>query len=84
MMNYGYGGPFGHYSIFSYGGITMMILFVAVIALVVYLLVKNRSFTTGDHNFPPEADALNILKQRFAAGEIDEAEFLKIKEKLLS
>ncbi len=82
-MHYWY-GPFDRFGNFSFGGITMMILFVAVIAVVIYLLVRNNQTGHGDGRYHSEQDALEILKNRFAKGEIDEAEYRRVKDELLS
>jgi len=56
-------------------GPMMMILFVALVALAVVIVV--RSLGSGDRGSPavPERTPLDILKERFARGEIDKEEF---------
>jgi putative membrane protein len=68
MMGWG-GGWYG--MIF---GPLFMILFLAVLVAVVVLLVR---WLGGypPHQLPPARTPLDILKERFARGEIDKAEF---------
>jgi len=72
-MGYGMmdGGWFG-------GGIFMLLFWVAIIVGVFYLvrLLINQSKATSR---PPENPALEILKQRYARGEISREEFEKMK-----
>ena len=57
-------------------GPMMMILFIAVAVVVVALLVRWLGFAGhGPHHHPAGRTALDILKERFARGEIDKAEF---------
>lgn len=75
----GYGGLMGGgHGLFA--GLAMLVFWVAVIALVVYAV---RWFTEGRR---PGAgrrnDALDILRDRFARGEIDEDEFKRRKAAL--
>ncbi|MGQ0686508.1 SHOCT domain-containing protein [Bradyrhizobium sp.] len=73
MMGWG-GGGYG--MIF---GPLFMILFLAVLVAVVVLLVRWLSGpwqgTYPPQQLPPARTALDILKERFARGEIDKAEF---------
>ena len=73
-----------HMSPFAYGfgGVMMifpMILWILLIVLIVKLFQDKNSSTS-----PKETNnkALDILKERFAKGEIDEEEFLRKKELL--
>ena len=70
MMNYGYG----------YGGMFMWILFIIVIGVVAYFIVQSigaRTAGTGRHETP-----LDILKKRYAKGEITKKEYDKMKSDL--
>ena len=75
---------FFHMNPFAYGfwGVMMifpMILWILLIVLIVKLFQDKNSSTS-----PKETNnkALDILKERFAKGEIDEEEFLRKKELL--
>ena len=58
-------------------GPVMMIVFIAVVALVIALLVRwlGGIGHTGTPHGPPGKTPLDILKERFARGEIDKEEF---------
>jgi putative membrane protein len=60
-------------------GPLFMILFLAVLVALVVLLVRwlggPWQGTMPPHQFPPARTPLDILKERFARGEIDKAEF---------
>jgi putative membrane protein len=64
MMNW-----FGGMSIF--GGILMLLFFVAVVLLLVWAV---RSFTSTRRNTEDDTP-LDILNRRYAAGEISQAEY---------
>lgn len=70
--------PFGY----GFGGVMMifpMILWILLIVLIVKLFQdKNRVSSTKEDN----DKALDILKERFAKGEIDDEEFSRKKELL--
>ncbi|MFW5332053.1 SHOCT domain-containing protein [Hydrogenophaga sp. ZJX-1] len=78
MMD-GYGMPFG------FGGVFMVLWWVIVIVGVV-MLVRWLGQTSGrpdhGHSVGGSRSAMDILKERYARGEIDEAEYLKIKREL--
>ena len=60
----GYGGMPG-----MFFGPVMFVIFVALCAAVVYLLVRALNIGRRDEH------AIDILKERYARGEIDQAEF---------
>jgi putative membrane protein len=70
MMHYGFG----------YGGMFMWIIFLIVIGLLIYLIVKAQK-TKGQ---PPTQNEtpLDILKRRYAKGEIAREEFERMKKDL--
>ena len=58
------------------GGGLAMLLFWGVIILVIVLLVRGISGVgSGGQTEPPRRTALDILKERYARGEIDKQEF---------
>ncbi len=60
------------------GGIIMLLFWAAVIFFIVWLVRNNK--TNGADN----KEALNILKERYAKGEIDKKEFEEKKKDLSS
>ena len=72
MMDWGDGGVgWGGWVMMTFG----MVAFWAVVAFVVVTLVRSTS-GPADRPVRRERDALEILDERFARGEIDEAEFV--------
>jgi len=69
MMMFGYG--------YGYGGMFMWLVFLIIIGLLIYFLVHNRQTKDGHSKTP-----LEILKERYAKGEITKEEFDKIKQDL--
>lgn len=73
MMGYGWGG-------WLIGGLVMLLLWGGLIALVVFSL---RAFTGTNRNkttqTPSGETALDILKRRYAQGEIDQAKYEAIR-----
>jgi putative membrane protein len=69
MMNFGYGG-----------GIFMMFLFAIVIGLIIYFIITNTKSNRYTGGF--SETSLEIIKERFAKGEITEEEFEKMKKAL--
>ena len=73
MMNWG-----GGWSHMIFGPIFMIVIFVVVIALVVLLVRWLGGMGHGaqlSHHAPPGRTPLDILKERYARGEIDKEEF---------
>ena len=75
MMGYGMTGGFGFGWIF-------MILWGVLIIVGIVALVKWMSASSAAGGRGGESRALNILKERYARGEIDEQEFQKKKHDL--
>lgn len=69
MMNFGYGG-----------GIFMMFMFAIVIGLIIYFIISNTKSNRYTGGF--SETSLDIVKERFAKGEITEEEFEKMKKAL--
>ncbi|HCL89844.1 MAG TPA: hypothetical protein DHW70_00730 [Candidatus Atribacteria bacterium] len=71
MMNFGHGG-----------GIFTMFMFAIVIGLIIYFIVINTRSNRYTGGF--SETSLDIIKERFAKGEITEKEFEKMKKALKS
>jgi len=74
MMNYGLGG-YG-----SFGGGLVMVLFwvlvvAGIVALVRYTSRDDRTHSTPSSPSPQHNSAMDILKERYARGEIEKEEF---------
>jgi uncharacterized membrane protein len=73
-------GGYGHMMNFSGGGLLMWILFLVLVGVLVYFLVKapyTRSPRPLSHETP-----LDILKRRYAQGEITKQQFDEMKRDL--
>jgi putative membrane protein len=83
MMGYYWGydgyGPMGGWNIF--GGIMMLAFWVIVITLIVIAVKKMSGFSKYDNH---NNSALDILKGRYAKGEIDKREFEEKKKDIES
>jgi putative membrane protein len=69
----GFMGGFG----FPIGGFLSWIFFILAFVLIIRLF---RGGHHDDHGEPPEKSALEILKDRYARGEITKKEFLEMKK----
>jgi putative membrane protein len=70
----GYGG---------YGGIFMWLILILIAGVIIYFAV-NRSKGTGKPVGSPEESPIEILKRRYANGEISREEFNRMKKELES
>ena len=78
----GYGNMHGGWNImhYGYGGLIMWLVFIGVIILIVFLVMQ---FSKGKSKEPnPHESALDILKKRYARGEITKEEFEQMKQDL--
>jgi len=67
----------GHMS-WGYGGVLMWLLFLALIGVVVYFVVRGEKWIKRDG----DETAIDILKKRYAKGELTKEEYRKMKEDL--
>lgn len=82
---YGYNNPGYHF----FGGIAMIIFWAIIIGLIVMLVRRSRmhgphmhgGFCCGGHE---GGRALEVLRERYAKGEIDKKEFEEKKKDLMS
>jgi putative membrane protein len=72
------------YGQFGYGGILMMVLAVIVIAVVIYLVVRSNGTVDRHSSYPPEESPLDILRRRYANGEINQEDYEHMKKILRS
>lgn len=70
----GYGG---------YGGFFMWLILIVIIAVIIYLFVRQSKRTENSIGSVKESPT-EILKRRYAAGEITKEEFDKIKREIES
>ncbi len=75
----GYGGDFG---IFHVVGGVLTFLFWLVIVVLVIRLIKRRGMFHDRRHIWMHSSALDILKERYAKGEIDKTEFESKKKDL--
>ncbi len=75
-----YSGRFGHMMYYGYGGMFMWLLFLILAGMLIYFVVTQARKPSGPEG-PPETP-LDILKKRYARGEIDKAEFERLKKDL--
>jgi putative membrane protein len=87
MMWRGFGGPGPYFGGCGGWGIACMILMIVFWAFVIGFIVMGavrmrRHGCMLHHGWHQGADALDIAKQRYARGEIDQKEFEEIKKNL--
>lgn len=71
----GFGSGFGGYWGMGIGMIGMLVFWIGIIVLAVYLFRWLGSGTRNGVSSRPGADALDVLRERYARGEIDSEEF---------
>lgn len=67
----------------SWGGMFVGLFFLLIIGLIVYLMVKSARITKSE-SIPKEKTPLEILKRRYAMGEINKEEYESIRKDLQS
>jgi putative membrane protein len=60
-------------------GILVLIPFVGILFLIIYVVIRETAVQNG---LPGEKSAMDIVKERYAKGEISSEEFQKITEDL--
>ncbi len=75
-------GGFGHMMYYGYGGMFMWLLFLILAGMLIYFVVTQARKPPGQTG-PPESP-IDILKKRYARGEIDKQEFDRLKKDLES
>ena len=89
MPYYGCTGNFAGSSYGVLGGLLMILFWIVIVGLIIMLL--RRAWWSGDKShhremfgsMRGEKDHLDILKERYAKGEIDKAEFEQKKKDLM-
>jgi putative membrane protein len=76
----GQSGPYGggHMMDFGFGGIFMWLIFLALAGFIVYIVMQSRK--SGDSRWQPNETPLDILKKRYAKGDITKEEFESLKK----
>jgi putative membrane protein len=69
FWNHGWGGMMG------FGALMMLLFWVLLIAGAIVLLRRLRARDLGQDEGPTHRSALDILKERYARGDIDREEF---------
>jgi putative membrane protein len=69
----------GHGGVMGFGGFFVLIFWIVLI-LVAVALLKWLFVKTNNH--PRELSAMEILNQRFAAGDLSEEEYLRMKKRI--
>ncbi len=68
-----------HMSRWGYGGAFMWVIFLALVAFAVYFIVRGEKWMKRGSG---EESALDILKKRYAKGEITKEEYDRIKKEI--
>lgn len=79
----GYGGIMGSYgNEFWVMGVLGILLQFIILIVVIYFIFHLIRITTQQQHSNQSSNALTILKERYAKGEVSDDEFKKIKDKL--
>ncbi|MGA1840386.1 MAG: SHOCT domain-containing protein [bacterium] len=70
----------GHMSGYGFGGIIIWIILLILVALVIYFITQNIKLRSSGHS--SGETPLDILKTRYAKGEISKEEFNQMKKDL--
>ena len=83
MMGYGYGG-YGNGMMGGIAGIFMFLVMLFFLVLVVFGLIALMKYTRGHHmnDTTQEDNAMKILNERYAMGEVSDEEYNKRKTEL--
>ena len=78
------GGNFGFGMMNGFGGVFMILLWIVIIGLGVWLVsnLVSRTNSQPPANLPPAESALDILKKRYARGEITREQFEEMRRTL--
>jgi putative membrane protein len=80
MMGNGFGYGYGGWGV---GGMLLTCIFwVVVIGLIIWGITRMGRHGYVTHSGQSESNALDVAKERYAKGEIDEKEFSQIKKNL--
>ena len=87
MLGYGrgmMGDNFGFGMMNGFGGVFMILLWIVIIGLGVWLIsgLVSRTNNQPPANLPPAESALDILKKRYARGEITKEQFEEMRRTL--
>jgi len=84
MYSYGYGGMMGPGMMggFGYLGPVLAILFIVLIVAAVVWLLQSAGRGTGITTPPPAETPVDILKRRYASGELTKKQFEDMKKDL--
>src|ERR1035437_5737594 len=88
---YGYGGNSGYYGgmMGGYGGVSMLfmipigLIVLLVIGYVIWRAVGWESCGSGGHTGHYSSDAMEIVRQRYARGEISKEQFEQMKKDII-
>ena len=84
MWNCNWGYPYGHGGGFFGHGIIGILISVLLVMVMFYLFfVLMRTFDTRDKGRKDRTDSLEILKTKFAKGEISEEEYRRMRAILI-
>lgn len=78
----GFIGGWNYMMNFGYGGMLMWIIFAVILVVAIYFIINNSK--SNESPGRSKQTSLDIIKERYAKGEISEEEFEKMKRNLTS